>query len=94
MCAEVAHSSSVRRRRRSADEEAVRIARALSVAGIWESCQFGDVTDPTRRPFVARRVLSLEVLNAQPAVDPLEFLICLWKSRRGASRSVWGVSQR
>ena len=35
-CAEAAHSSSVRRRRRSADEEAIRATRALSLEQMGE----------------------------------------------------------
>ena len=105
-CADVAHNSAVRRRRRGSDDEAVRVTRALSLVQMGELsaarpalevaslapgnlATLGMLTDPTRRPPVARRALSPEVLNAQPAepfiLDPVEFLTCLRKSRRGAA---------
>ena len=95
-CADVAHNSAVRRRRRGSDEEAVRGTRALSLVHMEElfaarqalegaSLAPGNLatlwmlTDPTRRPPVARRALSPEVLNSQPAVlfilDPVEFFV-------------------
>ena len=106
-CADVAHSSVVRRRRRRGpDEESARASRALSLVHMGELsaarqalegasvapgnlATLGMLTDPTRRPPVPRRVLSQEVQHAQPAepftLDPLEFLICLRKARRGAA---------
>ena len=54
------------------------------------------LTDPTRRPLVARRALSPEVLNAQPAepfiLDPMEFLTSLQKSRRGVAAGPSGMT--
>ena len=45
---------------------------------------------------MARRALSPEVLNAQPAepfiLDPVEFLTCLRKSRRGAAAGPSGMT--
>ena len=49
----------------------------------------GMLTDPTRRPPVPRSALSQEVRDTEPAepvtLDPLEFLTCLRKARRGAA---------
>ena len=49
----------------------------------------GMLTDPTRRPPVPRSALSHEVRDTEPAepvaLDPLEFLTCLRKARRGAA---------
>ena len=82
-CAEAAHSSSVRRRHHSADEEAVRAARAVSLLRMGEVsatqqalegaslpgnlATLGMLTDPTRRPPVPRSALSQEVRGASRA---------------------------
>ena len=112
-CADVAHNSAVRRRRRGSDEEAVRATRALSLVHMGELsaarqalegaslapgnlATLGMLTDPARRPPVARRALSPEVLNAQRAepliLDPVEFLTSLRKSHRGAAAGPSGMT--
>ena len=49
----------------------------------------GMLTDPTRRPPVPRSALNQEVRDTEPVepvtLDPLEFLTCLRKARRGAA---------
>ena len=56
----------------------------------------GMLTDPTRRPPVPRSALSQEVRDTEPAepvaLDPLEFLTCLWKARRGAAAGPSGMT--
>ena len=56
----------------------------------------GMLTDPTRRPPVPRSVLSQEVRDTEPAepvaLDPLEFLTCLRKARRGAAAGPSGMT--
>ena len=54
------------------------------------------LTGPSRRPPVPRRALIQEVQGAQPAdlfiLDPLKFLICLRKARRGAAAGPSGMT--
>ena len=56
----------------------------------------GMLTDPTRRPPVPRSALSQEVRDTEPAepvaLDPLEFLTCLRKARRGAAAGPSGMT--
>ena len=77
-CADVAHNSAV--------SLGCTPSFGRSIVGTGNLATLGMLTDPTRRPPVARRALSPEVL------DPVEFLTCLRQSRRGAAAGPSGMT--